>query len=142
MDQSQVLFEDFRQSEQKLGSLVAENFFKDKLEYKIVTTKFDPINPTYSLVYKYSGDKSTTESAKSVRVFHLKRSRILNFTVSNQIRADIFIKSFQEAVDIAQKYDLSKENPDPENITVFSPIQPSNNTQPIVYPEVTIHNQQ
>ena len=105
-------------------------------------TKFDPINPTYSLVYKYSGDKSTTESAKSVRVFHLKRSGILNFTVSDQIRVDIFRKSFSEAVALAQKYDLSKENPDPQNITVFAPLQPSSNTQPIVYPEVTIPIQQ
>ena len=139
----QIIDNYFLSSENDKGSLVAVNYFKNKpAENTLIITKFDLINPTYSLVYNYSKSSLSNYDIYSVYVFHLKRTGILSYSVSDKINVTIKNKPFSEAVALAQKYDLSKENPDPQNITVFVPLQPSSNTQPIVYPEVTIPIQQ
>jgi hypothetical protein len=87
-------------------------YSKNGLSSEIVMSKFDLFHPIYAFVYTLS-EKSTY-----VQVIHLDRTGVLNFDIKDYVLVEVK-KPFQEAVTLAQKYDLSKENPDPANITVY-----------------------
>jgi hypothetical protein len=93
--------------------------FNDKFykQYTFVNTSMNPFNPVITFVAE---DKNVTDSI-SVEVYSLRRSNVHNFDFESRYNADIKNKTFEEAVEIARRYDLSKENPDPDNITVFEP---------------------
>jgi len=80
----------------------------------IVLTKFDLFNPKYTQVYFSSGKYI------HFKIIQLKRTSLFTFEVVDYYYASTKM-SFEEAKSIAQKYDLSKENPDPENIRVSPP---------------------
>ena len=86
-------------------------------QYKFVNTKLDPFNPVISLVKE---DKINNKNIQIV-IYTLKRIGINNFDIDKYVVANLYTKPFPEAIAIAQKYDLSKENPDPENIRVQTP---------------------
>ena len=90
------------------------NLFYNKVEF--VITKNNPINPTISVV---KGEKTTARIF--VDIYEMKRTGITSYDLIEQYGAIITNKTFPEAIAIAQKYDLSKENPDPENIRVQTP---------------------
>jgi len=93
-----------------------DNFVSNN-QWEIVQTKFDFLKPTYSIIIKKDG-------WNDVYVFHLQRNDIFSAKfnlINTAISVDISNKPFTEAISLAQKYDLSKENPDPQNIRVFEP---------------------
>lgn len=89
-----------------------EKIFRD---YKIVITSYNPINPIFSIVFNFDSDNNKSD----IGIFKFIRTGDFNFEEAEYININVSNKSFQEAVALAQKYDLSKENPDPANITVY-----------------------
>ena len=101
----------------------------------------NPLHSSYTVLfntYKVDG-KDRTRFAQ----VNVSRESIFNFEwTADKTYTGYIYKPFSEAVDIAQKYDLSKENPDPQNITVFAPLKPSSSSETVVYPQgVTVPNQ-
>jgi hypothetical protein len=86
---------------------------------EIVMSRFDVSNPVYTLVTKFSNESPSV----SFQVIQLSRTNLVDFEILDYTIASHPDKPFQEAVEIARKYDLTKENPDPENITIFEPIE-------------------
>ena len=82
--------------------------------YEFVTTKFDIVKPLISVVKE---DKATKFS--SIDMYSLNRIGLNNFELLEIRTSSLKNKTFQEAVEIARKYDLTKENPDPANIVVY-----------------------
>jgi hypothetical protein len=103
-------------------------YFKDNQNAEIVISSFNVIHPVYSLVYTF------TEKSTYIQIISLTRKNVFDFKVDDYIIVEVK-KPFKEAVSLAQKYDLSKENPDPENITVFPPLKPSSSPETVVYPQ-------
>jgi hypothetical protein len=83
-------------------------------EWDIVLTSFNLSRPKVSLVINF-------DTYVDVFVIELDRDTIISqeWKYKSYTSIDIKNRSFSEAVEIAKKYDLSKENPDPENIRVF-----------------------
>lgn len=82
---------------------------------EIVITNSNPLNPTFSVVFNFKSNEKTSD----VDILHFKRKGLFKLELDNYRSANIKNKSFQEAIAIAQKYDLSNTNPDPKNITVY-----------------------
>jgi hypothetical protein len=95
-----------------------EGFLDNGNRNELVLTKFDLINPEYTQIY------SISENIIRFKVINLRRFGIYNFNIESYIFVSLDNKTFDEAVEIARNYDLTKENPDPENITVFEPPSP------------------
>jgi hypothetical protein len=85
------------------------------IEHEFVYTSRNPLKPVVNLVI------NNGEAGIDFETISLERSGLFGWSVSNYIRAKADDESynFDEALEIAKTYDLSKENPDPENITVF-----------------------
>lgn len=90
-----------------------------ELKWKIVQSKFDLMKPVYTLIREGTGGKYS-----SIWIIKLQRDGINSFKVDSYRNGDINNKPFSEAISIAQKYDLSTTNPDPDNITVYPPKTP------------------
>ena len=106
------------------------------LKWDIVLSKFDIINPKFSLLREgRSGDYT------KIWLVTFTRKNIVSWEVVEYIQIETNY-NLDKSKSIAQKYDLSKENPDPANITVFAPLQPSSSSETVVYPQgVTVPNQ-
>ncbi len=116
------------------------NYISSKKNHRLVLSKIDILKPIYTLVYSYT-DESVNDRF-SIEIIQYERVSLINWKITGKLSGNIKNKPFSEAVALAQKYDLSKENPDPENITVFSPLQPSSSSETVVYPQgVTLPNQ-
>ena len=123
----------------KLGPEYLENKTK-----QVLITKYDVNHPQVSLVYlRYDDRQNGGIISSRVEHYSLNRQGFLDWSdVTHLLSVDVDNKPFSEAVAIAQKYDLSKENPDPANITVFAPLKPSSSSETVVYPQgVTLPNQ-
>ena len=81
--------------------------------YQFVVSSYNPLNPTITLIIQ------NKNGSISFDLLTLRRKGFNDFDYLTQNGGSIKNKSFQEAIDLAKKYDLSKENPDPSNITVF-----------------------
>lgn len=82
-------------------------------KYEFIFTKIDPFSPVVTLVAEEK------DGSSSYNALSLKRIGLSDFSYESQIGGSIKNKTFQEAVEIARKYDLTKENPDPANIVVY-----------------------
>ncbi len=109
-------------------------YSENGIRSEIVFTTFDMINPKYCLIY------SNNQEYSYIELITLKRTSLFSFEVESYTPFEVK-KPFSEAVSIAQKYDLSKENPDPANITVFATLQPSSGRQYVGSEGVTIPSQ-
>jgi hypothetical protein len=83
-------------------------------DYKFVITDSNLLKPVVTLIEK------SKNSSLYTSIYKLERN-FTNVEVYEKIQVNIQNKSFQEAIELAKKYDLSKENPDPENIIVQTP---------------------
>jgi hypothetical protein len=83
-------------------------------KYDFVTTEYNPFNPIITAIKENISSKDL-----SIDIYKMQRINLMDFDLYEQRGATIKNKSFEEAVEIAKKYDLSKENPDPTNITVY-----------------------
>lgn len=123
----------------KLGTDYLENKNKE-----IIITRFDINSPVVSLVYlRYDERQNQGIISSRAEVYKFNRQGFLDWSnATHLVSVDIDNKPFKEAVTLAQKYDLSTENPDPENITVFTPLKPFSSSETVVYPQgVTIPDQ-
>jgi hypothetical protein len=86
---------------------------------EIVLTSFNLFNPVYSMITQ----RRVGSPKINVQIIYLQRSGINKFNIDTTKVWFSTIKNttFQEAIQIAKTHDLSKNNPDPENITVFEP---------------------
>lgn len=92
----------------------SKEFYKQQ---QFVISKPDLFNPVISLVRE---DKCCDEYKKvTIDIYHLKRTGINSFELHSYSNNTIRNRSYQQALEIAKKYDLTKTNPDPANITVF-----------------------
>jgi hypothetical protein len=110
------------------------SFSENGVESNIVLTAFNILEPKYSLIY------SNNKEFSYIQVIKVVRTSFFDFQVYDYTIVEAR-KSFSEAVALAQKYDLSKENPDPASITVFAPLQPSSGRQYVGSEGVTIPSQ-
>ena len=101
------------------------------VKHTVVMSHFDINNPIFTLIVDNKDDVST-----DLFVFQFSRYSFTTMKIDSYIQASIkYTADFDKTVSIAQKYDLSKENPDPQNITVFTPLQPSSSSETVVYPQ-------
>jgi len=81
--------------------------------YSIVQTKFDFFKPQYAFIRE-----SKVSDFSKVWLIQLERKNIIDWKISSftliQTKLDL-----NKTREIVQKYDLSTNNPDPQNITVF-----------------------
>jgi hypothetical protein len=89
----------------------SKEFYK---EYKFVYTNYNPIELTITFV----ASNNCCDKNNDITVYHLKRKSITEFEIYSFAKVFIKNKTFQEAAELAQKYDLAQTNPDPANITV------------------------
>ena len=92
-----------------------EQYYKEfysNLDY--ITSNYNPINPVVTFV----GESKESKNSLYSTLFILEKNNF-DFEIKSQQQIIFQNKSFQEAVEIARKYDLTKENPDPANITVY-----------------------
>ena len=116
------------------------SYISSKKNHNLILSKLDIFKPIYTLVYSYADE--SVNNRFNVEIIQYERINVINWKITSRLSGTIKNKSFQEAVSIAQKYNLSKENPDPANITVFAPLQTSSSSETIVYPQgVTVPNQ-
>jgi hypothetical protein len=83
--------------------------------YEVVLTNNNPFSPIFSYV---------TDNGYSRGVGHLYLKRKSTFSMEFELVNYIAYrteKPFDEAIEIARNYDLTKENPDPQNIKVIEP---------------------
>jgi hypothetical protein len=81
-------------------------------EVEIVVTNNHILQPTLSII-----------ADETVLIVNLDRDSVVDFDVIDYQLVTTNDLSFEQLVNLAQRYDLSKENPDPENITIFEPIE-------------------
>jgi len=86
-------------------------------KYKVFLTDANLFDPKFTYITDDGGDEN------GFMILSLKRDNLFigNYSMVDFRAGNISNKPFTEAVSIAQKYDLSKENPDPQNIRVFEP---------------------
>ena len=93
-----------------------QNTEKYSNKFEVVITNLNPFNP----VLTYVQDSKKDDKNITYDILYLKRNLTnFSFEIESRIISKSKNKSFQEAVEIARKYDLTKENPDPANITVY-----------------------
>jgi len=109
------------------------NYISNKKNHSLVLSKIDIFKPTYTLVYSYADEN--VNDRFNIEVIQYERINIIDWKINSRLSGTIKNKPFQEAVSLAQKYDLSKENPDPENITVFPPLKPSSSLENTANPQ-------
>ena len=80
--------------------------------YEFVITEFNPFSPVITLVSK------DRDSTVSVNILVLKRNINNSFEFQTQRGGYMRNKTFDEALALAKRYDLSKYNPDPTNIII------------------------
>lgn len=112
------IFRYFKETEAQKGTLVAESFFRNKPEQKIVLSKFDLFEPKYSLVYYYSKSSFSDKGIYSVYVVHMKRE-LGGFKAVKITSSETKNLTFDQAVTLASQGDIWENNPDPENITNY-----------------------
>ena len=91
------------------------DYYSNEGKNEVIYKNFNPKNP---VLYQVYARKNTTST--DLKMITLNRINLFDFEVQEYTYLSIE-KPFPEAVAIAQKYDLSKENPDPENIKVQTP---------------------
>jgi len=92
------------------------SFFKKYYKnYSIVLTNFDVINPKYSLVL----ESPNASDLSYIQLITLERKDIISWKVKD-VKAVTLKKDYETSIAMASRYDLSTNNPDPENITIFS----------------------
>jgi hypothetical protein len=117
-----LLYSAFRGYEEEQGSLIAENFFQENIPHETFISDYNPLRPTYNILYTYAESESGMPTFNA-RVFYLERSGLFSYEVANQDRLIIRNKKYDEAKRVVLQNDFREENPDPENITVFEPIE-------------------
>ena len=127
-----------------LGVPIPDGFkyVSSRKDYKLILSKFSLDKPVYTLVYSLS-DKSVTNKY-NIEVIQYQRKNLIQWNILSHKSGYFLNSSFDQAVSLASKYDLSIQNPKPENITVFEPLQPSTNPSLTANanPEVIVPNSQ
>jgi hypothetical protein len=83
------------------------------LKWKTTLTKFDIFKPKYSLLRQGSSGSYT-----QVWIITLNRNGLVDWKITEFSSVEVNF-NLDKSIEIAKKYDLSVENPDPENITVY-----------------------
>jgi hypothetical protein len=95
-----------------------QGFLNNYERHEFVLTSFDIYEPSYSLVREYS------DTLKDITLIKLRRNGFFSWDVVYSQTSNIKNYTFPQVLDLAKTHDLSKQNPDPENITVFKPPTP------------------
>jgi hypothetical protein len=90
----------------------------DEVPWKITVSDFNLANPKFTLVIDF-------DTFANVYVLEFRRGSIFEqrWEYVDHTSATARQLDFEDVIKIARKYDLTKENPDPENITIFEPIE-------------------
>ena len=116
----------------------------NKIVEKYWTDPLSPLQGRYTVIFNMY--EINNQNRFRFEQLEVSRKSILDFNweIDKIYAGYILDKTFDQAVSLASKYDLSKENPDPANITVFEPLQPSTNpsSTPNTNPEVIVPNSQ
>jgi|GEM_PF-3171208 hypothetical protein len=91
------------------------NVVKDRSYGMVFTNSNEFIITKRKLTFLYNAK----DGFVSFAVYYFERNSIFTWQIKNIEKGYFNNTSYEKAVAIAQKYDLSKENPDPENITVY-----------------------
>jgi len=109
-----VTWEYWNTGDERRGGLVISYAIKENNTRKFVFTKNDFLNPvtTVMLTYQKIRDKDDVQ----FETFYLERTGINSFRVKESIISSSTKYTFDEAVEIAKKYDVYKNNPDKDKI--------------------------
>jgi len=100
--------------DERRGGLVINFAIKKNDKKKFVITKYDSLKPitTVLLTYQKVGNNDDVQ----FETFYLERTGINSFKVNESIISTSTAYTFDEAVEIAKKYDVYKNNPDSSKI--------------------------
>lgn len=118
-----VIFSYFNKPYPEKYADIDETFIKNR-GYKVVMSKFDLANPIYTIIFELGSPDDQSYKAYSSDVFELKRKNLFSFEIKEVRLVSTKNLTFDQIIEYAKKGDISKNNPDPKNITVYPPKTP------------------
>jgi hypothetical protein len=115
-------FNYFKTGDERRGGLVIENSLKENRRKEYVLTKFDIQKPITTYVLQVSTIPNTSKIDIQFETFYLERTGINSFKVNDSRISRTVEYSFEDAVNLAKKQDVYKDNPDSSKIRNVAPI--------------------
>jgi hypothetical protein len=116
-----ITSEYFKDGDKRRGGFVIQNSLKNNNRSEFVITKFDiqkPVTTTVLLVQKLENNKLDIIFDTT----YLERTGLNRFKATESIISSSSEYSFEEALEVAKKYDVYKNNPDPSKIINYPEI--------------------
>lgn len=105
----------WEKGDSRRAGTVTEFAIKNNSKKQFVLTKYDLMNPVTTFVLL---KELTPANVSRVQweTFYLKRTGLFEFTVQESIISYSITYTYENAIEIAKKYDVYKQNPDKVNI--------------------------
>jgi hypothetical protein len=106
----------WEKGDERRGGLVIQNSIKRNAKREYVLTKFDYQKPVTTVVMLY---ETLADNRQDIyfETFYLERTGINSFKVNESIVSNSANYTFNEAVELAKKYDVYRENPAKDKIS-------------------------